>query len=42
MVGVTVIVAIIAFPEVLLAVNDGILPVPLAANPMAGELFTQE
>jgi hypothetical protein len=39
--GVTVIVAVTAVPPVLTAVNAGILPVPLAANPMLGALFVQ-
>ena len=40
-VGVTVIVAVVALVSVLLVVNDGIFPVPLAAKPMDGLLFTQ-
>lgn len=37
--GVTVIVAIITVSAVLTAVNDPILPVPLAARPMEALLF---
>ena len=40
-VGVTVIVAVIAFVILLAVTKDGILPVPLAANPIEGLLFTQ-
>ena len=39
--GVTVIVAVIALVKLLAVVNDGIFPVPLGANPIAGLLFTQ-
>lgn len=37
--GVTVIVAVIAADELLVAVNGAMLPVPLAASPMAALLF---
>ena len=40
-VGLTVIVAVVALVRLLAVVNDGILPVPLAANPIDGLLFTQ-
>ena len=40
-VGVTVIVAVTGAVPVLVAVNDGIFPAPLAANPMDGALLTQ-
>jgi hypothetical protein len=40
-VGVTVIVAITGVVPALVAVNDGILPVPLAASPIVGSLFVQ-
>ena len=40
-VGVTVMVAVIGALVVLVAVNDGILPVPLAASPMAVLLLVQ-
>jgi hypothetical protein len=40
-VGVTVMVAVIGALVVLVAVNDGMLPVPAAANPMAVLLFVQ-
>ena len=40
-VGVTVIVAAVTFVRLLAVVKDGILPVPLAAKPIAGLLFTQ-
>ena len=40
-VGLTVIVAEVALVRLLAVVNDGILPVPLAARPMDGLLFTQ-
>ena len=40
-VGVTVMVAVTGAVPVLLAVNDGIFPAALAANPMDGVLFTQ-
>jgi hypothetical protein len=40
-VGVIVIVAVIGVEPVFTAVNDGILPLPLAANPMVGSLFVQ-
>lgn len=40
-VGVTVIVAVIALVRLLAVTNDGIFPVPLAANPIEGLLFTQ-
>jgi len=39
-VGVTVIVAITVDVPVLVAVNEGMLPVPFAARPMEGVLFT--
>ena len=39
--GVTVIVAVVALVKLLTVTNDGIFPVPLAANPMAVLLFTQ-
>jgi hypothetical protein len=39
--GVTIIVAVTADVPVFTAVNDGILPVPLAANPMDVVLFVQ-
>ena len=39
--GVTVIVAIITVELVFITVKAGILPVPLAANPMLGVLFVQ-
>ena len=38
--GVTVIVAVIALVRLFAVTNDGILPLPLAANPMDGLLFT--
>ena len=41
-VGVTVTVAVTGDVPPFNAVNDAILPVPLAASPMAGLLFTQE
>jgi len=40
-VGVTVIVAVTGAPPLLIAVNDGTLPVPLAARPMLVLLFVQ-
>ena len=40
-VGVTVMVAVTGAVPVLVAVNDGIFPAPLAANPIDGALFTQ-
>ena len=40
-VGVTVIVAVIVALVVLVAVNEEILPVPLAARPIAVLLFVQ-
>ena len=40
--GVTVIVATTGVVPELVAVNDGILPVPLAASPIEGALFVQE
>jgi len=40
-VGVTVMVAVIGALVVLVAVKAGILPVPLAARPIAGLLFVQ-
>ena len=40
-VGVTVIVPLIAVFPVLVAVNEAIFPVPLAANPMAALVFVQ-
>lgn len=39
--GVTVIVAVTGVVPVLVAVNDGRLPVPLAARPIDGVLFVQ-
>jgi hypothetical protein len=39
--GVTVMVAVMGDVVLLVAVNDAILPVPLAANPMAVLLFVQ-
>ena len=39
--GVTVIVAVVALVKLLTVTKDGILPEPLAANPMAVLLFTQ-
>ena len=39
--GVTVIVAVVALVRLLFVVNDGILPLPLAAKPIDGLLFTQ-
>jgi hypothetical protein len=39
--GVTVIVDIMIVAPVLVAVNAGILPVPLAATPIDGALFVQ-
>ena len=39
--GVTVIVAVVAFVKLLAVVKVGILPVPAAANPIAGLLFVQ-
>lgn len=38
-VGVTVMVAITGAVPVFVAVNDGMLPVPLAPSPMVGSLF---
>ena len=38
---VTVIVAVIGVVPLFIAVNDGMLPVPLIANPTDGALFTQ-
>jgi hypothetical protein len=40
-VGVTVIIALMAAFVVLVAVNEAILPVPLASKPIAGLLFVQ-
>ena len=40
-VGVTVIVAITGTVPGFVAVNDGIVPLPLAARPMVGSLFVQ-
>ena len=40
-VGVIVIVAVTGAAVLLLAVNEGMLPEPLAANPIAGLLFVQ-
>jgi hypothetical protein len=40
-VGVTVIVAVTAFVKLFAVTKDGILPIPLAPNPMEGLLFTQ-
>jgi hypothetical protein len=40
-VGVTVIVAVTAEVLVLMAVNDGMFPVPVAANPMEVVLLVQ-
>ena len=39
--GVTVIVAVIGVVPALTPAKDDMLPVPLAANPMDGVLFTQ-
>jgi len=39
--GVTVIVAVMGFWVLFMAVNTGMLPVPLAANPMPGVSLTQ-
>ena len=39
--GVTVNVAFIGFVPVFVVAKEGILPVPLAGNPMEGWLFTQ-
>ncbi len=39
--GVTVTVATMAVVPALMAVKEGIFPVPLAANPIAGVSFTQ-
>ncbi len=39
--GVTVIVAVTAAVPLLMAVNDGILPLPLAGKPIVGSLFVQ-
>ena len=39
--GVTVIVAVVALVNVLDVTKDGMSPVPLAANPIDGLLFTQ-
>ena len=39
--GVTVIVAVTAVVPAFVALNEAILPVPLAANPIDGVLFTQ-
>ena len=41
MVGVTVIVATAVLAPLLVAVNDGIFPVPLAAKPIAVLLLVQ-
>jgi hypothetical protein len=40
-VGVTVIKAITGATPILVAVNEGMFPDPLAANPMDGSLFVQ-
>jgi hypothetical protein len=40
-VGVTVIVAVTGVVPVLIALKDGMLPVPLAASPMDGLLLVQ-
>ena len=40
-VGVTVMVAVIALVKLFAVTKDGIFPVPLAPNPIAGLLFTQ-
>ena len=40
-VGVTVIVAVTAVVPILTAVNENMFPLPLAARPMDGVLFTQ-
>ena len=40
-VGVTVMVAVTADVPLLIAVNEAILPVPLAGSPMEGVLFVQ-
>ena len=39
--GVTVIVAVVAFVKLFAVTKDGILPLPVAANPIEGLLFTQ-
>lgn len=39
--AVTVIVAVMGALPVLIAVNDGIFPLPLAAKPIDGALFVQ-
>ena len=39
--GVTVMVAVTGAVPAFVAVNEGILPVPLAARPMEGVLFVQ-
>ena len=39
--GVTVIVAVTAADVLFIAVNDAMLPLPLAARPIDGVLFTQ-
>jgi hypothetical protein len=41
-IGVTVIVEVIAVDVVLVAINEGIFPVPLPAKPVAVLSFTQE
>ena len=41
-VGVTIIVATTAVLPALVAVNEAMLPVPLAARPIVGLLFVQE
>ena len=40
-VGVTVMVAVIALVKLFAVTKDGIFPLPLAPNPIAGLLFTQ-
>ena len=40
-VGVTVMVAVVALVKLFAVVNDGILPLPLAAKPIEGLLLTQ-
>ena len=41
LIGVTVILAVIREFELFLTTNAGMLPVPLAAKPILGSLFTQ-
>ena len=40
-VGVTVMVAVVALVKLFAVTNDGIFPLPLAAKPIEGLLFTQ-